>query len=197
MKYYVQLGEISSKTCIKDMFIYPIDKEGYRIYEIDKDTFYELIEYKKDHNDIFLNLENHNNNIEDTLKNKDFNVAKFNNILREKNFYTQELTRKINDYIKPTVFIDSYEFAICNNELMSNGFFITNDNREEKYLEILQLDDNEKLIDILEKYLITLDNLNKYSYNLNLYRNFQNQIDEANTVEEIKEIMERVNLQFK
>jgi hypothetical protein len=80
---------------------------------------------------------------------------------------------------------------------MSNGYFITNSNREEKYLEILQLDDNEKLIDILEKYLISLDNLNKYSYNLNLYRNFQEQIDEATTIEELKEIINRVGLQFK
>lgn len=53
--------------------------------------------------------------------------------------------------------------------LADRGFIITDDNREEKYLEILETG-NEELIDLLENYLVIRDEIyviktNKINYN--------------------------------
>jgi len=50
------------------------------------------------------------------------------------------------------------DFIDTNNILNSRGFFITDDNKEEKYLEILESGD-EDLIDTLEKFLLSKDRL--------------------------------------
>ena len=55
--------------------------------------------------------------------------------------------------------VDFITFIDVNNILHSKGFFITEDNREEKYLEILETG-NDELIDLLEEFLIAKDNLN-------------------------------------
>lgn len=62
-------------------------------------------------------------------------------------------------------------FTIANNELINEGYFITNKNREEKYIEIIE-SGNEELIQLLEKYLIILDDIdlvNKFEKKCNFY----------------------------
>lgn len=54
--------------------------------------------------------------------------------------------------------LDYLYYIDINNELNDKGFFITDDNKEEKYLEILETGD-EKLIDLLEEFLIIKDQL--------------------------------------
>jgi len=64
--------------------------------------------------------------------------------------------------------LDILDFTLLNNELISEGYAITQNNREEKYIEIIETD-NEKLIGILEEYLNILDkvkestNIRKFS----------------------------------
>lgn len=54
--------------------------------------------------------------------------------------------------------IDYVNYIDANNILSSNGFFITDENREEMYLNILEAD-NESLIDALEEFLTIKDKL--------------------------------------
>lgn len=54
--------------------------------------------------------------------------------------------------------IDYIRYIDTNNELNARGFFITDKNKESKFLEILELGD-EDLIDTLESFLILRDSL--------------------------------------
>lgn len=61
-----------------------------------------------------------------------------------------------------------YRFTCLNNELSDKGFFITDDNREEKYLAMLETGD-QKLIDKLEEYLNYKDEIHRVA---NLHEKF-------------------------
>jgi hypothetical protein len=79
-----------------------------------------------------------------------------------------------------------YEFTVLNNKLADNGYFITNENREEKYIEILETE-NEELIDDLEKYLICKDEIERVYAAYNNYRKFKQELHECETMEELNE----------
>jgi len=66
--------------------------------------------------------------------------------------------RKLKKYNTVVEMIDYINYIDLNNELNSLGFFITDDNREEKYLEILETGDEHK-IDLLEDMLLLKDKL--------------------------------------
>jgi len=72
-------------------------------------------------------------------------------IIKEAKLKVESLVQKV-DMITYINYID------INNELSSHGIFITNNNREEKYLEILEIGD-ENLIDLLEAFLEAKDEL--------------------------------------
>ena len=66
--------------------------------------------------------------------------------------------RKLDGIVKIPDLIYYIDFIDTNNILNSKGFFITDENKEEKYLEILETG-NEDLIDTLERFLISKDRL--------------------------------------
>lgn len=74
--------------------------------------------------------------------------------------------------------IDFVSFMLLNNKFANKGIFITHDNKEEKYIEIIETCD-DKLIEDLEKYIILLDKL----------KEIENKKDEyVNIVESIKSL---------
>ena len=79
-----------------------------------------------------------------------------------------------------------FEFVILNNQLISKGFSITQENREEKYLEIINIGDDD-LIALLEKYLECLDELSEKDFMYNSWKDFSNSLEEINSQDEIKE----------
>lgn len=83
-----------------------------------------------------------------------------------------------------------YGFTVLNNDLASRGYFITNDNREEKYLEILETED-EELISKLEDYLNYKDEIDAVSFVERRFKQFRNDVRDATSMEQIKEIEER------
>jgi len=76
-------------------------------------------------------------------------------------------------------------FTLINNELISKGYVITNDNREEQYIKIIETDD-EKLIDKLEKYLIILDKINDLQTFSEMVSDYIDQINDAKTEKDIQ-----------
>lgn len=62
-----------------------------------------------------------------------------------------------------------YGFMCLNNELADRGYFITETNREAKYLAILETGD-EKLIEMLERYLNYRDEISRVS---SLHKSFE------------------------
>lgn len=80
---------------------------------------------------------------------------------------------------------DFFEFTLCNNYLASRGYFITNYNREEKYIEIINSGDME-LIEHLETYLNLLDRIGVPHYQYTRYLKLEDDLKAAKSVEEIE-----------
>ena len=80
-----------------------------------------------------------------------------------------------------------FDFICINNILIDKGFVITEDNREEKYIEILETED-EVLIEKLERYLNARDNIERASFMEHEYQKFYSDIKQADNIEEVKEI---------
>lgn len=83
-----------------------------------------------------------------------------------------------------------YGFIVLNNDLAANGYFITNENREEKYLEILETGD-EQLIAKLEDYLNYKDEIEAVAQLERKFSAFTAEIKTAADVEEVKAIQDR------
>ena len=79
-----------------------------------------------------------------------------------------------------------YGFMVLNNDMVNAGFAITNDNREEKYLEILETG-NEDLITKLEDYLNYKDEIERVCQLERNFSQFQRKINNADErdIEEI------------
>lgn len=78
-----------------------------------------------------------------------------------------------------------YGFTVLNNDLANAGYFITNENREEKYLQILETGD-EKLITKLEDYLNYKDEIEAVAQLERKFARFRQDINNAKTVEAVK-----------
>lgn len=88
-----------------------------------------------------------------------------------------------------------YGFTVLNNDLASNGYFITNENREEKYLEILETG-NEKLIAKLEDYLNYKDEIENVAFFERQFSAFLRDIKAASEISEVQAIEEKFLSKF-
>jgi hypothetical protein len=80
-----------------------------------------------------------------------------------------------------------YGFIVLNNDLTNEGYFITNENREEKYLQILETAD-EKLISKLEDYLNYKDEIESVASMERKFTKFRQDINECDSSEKIEEL---------
>ena len=83
-----------------------------------------------------------------------------------------------------------YGFMMLNNDLANAGFFITNDNREEKYLSILETG-NEDLIAKLEDYLNYKDEIENVAHLERKFSKFKKDLRVATTAEDVQGIQDR------
>lgn len=91
--------------------------------------------------------------------------------------------------------IDIYTFTLLNNWLINKGYVITDDNTEEKYLEIISWisdieDENEAeiAIDKLQRYLTAKERLVIAENRINMQRIFEMQINDAESIEQVEEL---------
>ncbi len=84
-------------------------------------------------------------------------------------------------------YITFIEFTNLNNKLSSKGYFITDENREEMYIEILTTGDVD-LITILENYLNLKDTINLYDYHFKRFIEFKKDIRNTYSVSDVKEM---------
>jgi hypothetical protein len=73
--------------------------------------------------------------------------------------------------------MDIVKFMILTNEFMSKGIFITDDNREEFYIKIIEIGE-ESLIGKLEEYLNMKDSINVIQRKKEEYQNIITQLQE-------------------
>lgn len=102
-----------------------------------------------------------------------------------KNSYMILISRFFDTRINTIANLTYYEFTILNNELSDRGIFITDSNKEEKYIEILELED-DTLIDILERYLICKDEISRAYAAYDTYRKFKQGLNDLTTTDEVQ-----------
>jgi len=100
---------------------------------------------------------------------------------------SKEITKAYDRFgvtVSRTSIVKHYLFFSTAILLAENGFLITNDNREEKYLQIINTG-NEFLLKTLEDYLEARDNLSELALS---YREFQDYVSKLKAVETIDEL---------
>lgn len=83
-----------------------------------------------------------------------------------------------------TIMFEFYRFQMASNYLVNRGYYITEDNREEKYLEIVATND-ENLILILDGYLDAVDKIQPY---YNIYRTYYKLKEDVNGAADVATI---------
>jgi predicted DNA binding CopG/RHH family protein len=91
----------------------------------------------------------------------------------------------------PTNFsaITMYNFIMSFNRLADKGFFITNENREEKYLEVINSED-EKLLDDLEIYLEAMEELEIFRMHYMKLKELKKMLGNAKNAEDVNEALD-------
>lgn len=80
-----------------------------------------------------------------------------------------------------------YGFICLNNELCDKGYFITDSNRESKYLSILETGD-EKLISLLEDYLNYKDEVARVASLHKIFEKFRKDIKDEDDKEKMQKL---------
>lgn len=88
-----------------------------------------------------------------------------------------------------------FDFSVLNNTLLTKGYYITEENKEEKYLEILQTAD-ESLIKLLQDYLESLAKISEYYALHKAYKQSILAIEDASDVQEVNNNREAFLAQF-
>lgn len=88
-----------------------------------------------------------------------------------------------------------YGFIVLNNDLTTRGYFITDANREEQYLAILETGD-EKLVDVLEQYLNYRDEIDRVAQLERRFSAFKKSVMDAASADEVREIEEQFLVNF-
>lgn len=87
--------------------------------------------------------------------------------------------------------MDIVDFMMLHDKFASKGIFITQDNREEKYIEIIQTGDQD-MIDDLERYIGYLDRLTELRTKIDTYNDIIQELKEVsdpNSEEEVNNIV--------
>lgn len=111
---------------------------------------------------------------------------------KDKMIALSDIYRKVDYQLFNVSAMDYFNYLNVFAKLASLGYFITNDNREEKYLEIIEAND-EGLICDLESYLENMDKLSSVSYIHEKTKTFEKKIIECKTKDELDVIVADFN----
>jgi len=153
----------------------------YNVYELWKDAQINkkplIFKVKKDFdqnlitlNDIYIiNLDELKKKIKTEDKNENLNEEDLNELLFEEE--KNKILRKYINYFFPRLdFFDianTIKLMLLNNKFNSKGYFITDENQEEIFIDIIEK--NEELLEDLEKFIEYKTNFEKF---LNLFENY-------------------------
>jgi len=118
---------------------------------------------------------------------KDLIVVDTDELKNYKLLYLQKARQMVNHQQAVVSGLQMYEFIVINNYLCDKGFFIHDDNREEKYLEILETGD-ELLIEKLELYLSAREVIERASILEQKYRKLYLDINNSDSNTKILQI---------
>lgn len=95
----------------------------------------------------------------------------------KKNAVANKIKQKFLSLNDTSVLIDIIFYIDAAAELADAGYFITDKNREEKYIEIIESED-ESLIDLLEEYLTIKDEISKIKWHKKQYNKAMKKLKE-------------------
>ena len=102
----------------------------------------------------------------------------------------------VDRYFDSEFYVTFFSFIVLNNKLSSKGFFVTDENREDVYLDIINTND-EKLIDLLDEYLVIMDEISEYEVAMNNFSDFKNNVNNLMEIDEIKKLFKiETNVDF-
>ncbi len=119
-------------------------------------------------------------------------ICETDGLEKDKMIALSDMYRKMDYHLFNVSAMDYFDYLGAFNVLASMGYFITDKNREEKYLEIIESGD-EGLISNLETYLENKDKLEKISYVYNKSRSFEKKVIECDSNEDLVKIIEDFN----
>ena len=96
--------------------------------------------------------------------------------------------RMMSSLFVSTSFMDFFDFITMNNTFCSKGIFITDENREEEYLKIINTGDS-KLIESLESYLESFDTLTNVNKRYMKIKNVIHRINDCQSIEELEQLL--------
>jgi hypothetical protein len=194
MVFEIHLGFKNDKYYVVDnITLYGnIEHSPSRNYALTKDieTIKILFQEMKSGKEILIAREAiQNNSLRETLEKDDIKIQKVDDLKEAKKKALADLNNRYSGNIYQMSSINIFQFISATLKLMDAGYFITDSNREEKYLEIIQSDD-EDLIDALKDFLDVRDNvidrqLDAYRW----YRKSLKKIRKAKTVEDLEKMI--------
>lgn len=139
-------------------------------------------------------------------------------LVAAKNLALDDINNLINQNVFGVSVVDSMDYLDCMLKLMSNGIFITDENREDKYFEIIEAaqtteaprelttdstfeeeqaaleqkrkyDAAQSNLVTLEKYLNAYDKLSKIRFVSNLLNGYKERVLSAKNVQEVEDIV--------
>ena len=126
-------------------------------------------------------------NVPGELSHNDIIIVETDGLEKDKMIFLSKIYNTMDYQLFMFSAIDFFEYLTLFNRMTSLGYFITNENREEKYIEIIETGD-EDLISLLEAYLEKKDKLDSISLTYNKIKYFETSVNSCNTPEEMQKI---------
>jgi hypothetical protein len=118
------------------------------------------------------------------LEQDDLMITNIDSLEAYKSRYRTIGKHLLKQYCDFTLQFDFFEFSILNNKLIDAGYIITDINREEKYLEIINTGDSV-LISNLETYLEVKDRISIHTHHYNNYITYKDNVNLCSSAIEV------------
>jgi len=124
-----------------------------------------------------------------TCTEKDFRIKRTSKFIQTKQAILNGVRNRIAGVAVSTSFFEIYEFITVTGMLASQGIFLTDENREKTYLNIINTGD-ESLINALERYLEIKDSMDQLFRRFNNSAELMKRVEETTTMEELEAVRE-------
>jgi len=160
-----------------DIYFFLLRKDNNEVKNVNKLKFYVEVNTKSiskisEIKELINDESKEDEQIEEDLQNKKIQ-------------YKYEARKCINDRTQMSSFV-LFNFIKLDDKLKLNGFIVTDENREDKYLEVVNSGD-ENIIEILSEYLDAYDELQKLNIYYERYQEFVDAIDYVDNIKDLED----------
>lgn len=123
----------------------------------------------------------------DPIQIEDFKIVELSNFQTKKSMELARVQMRFSAFVSSSSILEHFAYFSSAILLSERGFMITDSNREEKYLEIINEGD-EYLLKTLEDYLEARDNLAKLSHTYKDVKDYMKKIQGVKTLKGLEKI---------